>query len=331
VWSYDPGTAASSWYSADEATKQHGTAELVSVEVDGTSYTAADLAKNATTDKQYYKDGVLCAPADSVVTMKLLPARGYQLLTDTLNDGEIALTPLEDDDSVGMYTFDMPADGVNLECGFEAAKDLVESDSADVTEGTISTADGAVKNGTLLLTITDMDDEDAKTSISAKAARPSDVVAYLDMSLVGQVFQGADGVSWDTELTSLPSAITLTLTLSDDIAKSSNQFYIIREHDGQYQQAAVTFDSAAKTITFKTDKFSSYAIAKGVPTSNTNANTNTGSNTGTNTGSNTSSTSSNSSSVPKTGDTNSTTPLAASALCSAAVAAVALRRMRKEQ
>ena len=58
VWSYDPGTAASSWYSADEATKQHGTAELVSVEVDGKSYTAADLAMNATTDQQYYKDAL---------------------------------------------------------------------------------------------------------------------------------------------------------------------------------------------------------------------------------------------------------------------------------
>ena len=329
TWKTDPSDTAKSWYSADEVTKQHGTAELVSVEVDGKEYTAAELAKGKETDKQYYLNGVLCAPADSVVTMKFLPERGYQLIEDTICGGEVAVVANDSADQIGVYTFDMPANGLKLECPFSASEDIVESESPDVPGGKISGATEAAKNGTLNLTILDMENATAKTNIAAKAVKPADVVAYLDLSLSNMIYQGADGIAWETPLTELPSAITLTLNLSDEIAGSSNQFYIIREHNGEYQQAEVTFDASTKSITFKTDKFSNYAIAKGT-LSNNNGNNNNNNNSSNNSSSNNSNSNSNGSNVPKTGDTNNPMALAVSAACSAVVAAFALRRLRRE-
>ena len=318
---------ASEAHTVTWADQPNGTAELVSVEVNGATLTKAQLEANTSSDVAYFLNGALRAPAGSEVTAKFLPARGYQLVSENICGGAIDITPNDADTAIGEYTFIMPASDVTLDCGFVAVQDNVESDSTAVTGGSISDAESAVANGTLELFIDDMEEGSDKTAIAAKATRASDVVAYLDLTLVNLVYQGAEDISWETGVTSLSSPIALTLELSDEIATSSSQFYIIREFEGQFDQATVTYDASTKSITFKTDKFSSYAIVKGTPSgTNTNTNTNTGTNTsGTSTSG---TTNSNTSTTPKTGDTNAPAPLAASALCSAAVAVVALRRLR---
>ena len=323
TWKTDPGTAASSWYDSAAATTAHGTAELVKVDLanSGGSMTAAELAAKTTSDTAYYKDGVLCAPTGSEVTIKMLPARGYQLLSETICSGKIEVVSSDSDDDIGYYTFEMPSEGMALDCGYVASKDIVEVDSTAVTAGTITNADAVVTNGTLELDIDDMDsDDEDRAALVAKASNASDVVACLDMTLYNIINQGSDDASWDSDLESLPSALTLTLTLSDSIASQASSFYIIREHDGNYQQASVTFDSTAKTITFKTDKFSYYAIVKGTPGASTTTTTTTPTTTST--------TTSSASSVPQTGDTNDPAPLAAAAFGSAIVALVAVWRIR---
>ena len=138
------------------------------------------------------------------------------------------------------------------------------------------------------------------------------------MELDKVVYQGNDEDYWDTPVTTLTTPITLTLRLADDVAASASSFYIIREHDGNYQQAETTFNATDKTITFKTDKFSNYAIVKGAPAAS-----------GSSTASSTSSTGSSGSNTPQTGDADKTLPWVLSAIASALVAAYALRQLKK--
>lgn len=346
------GADAKAWFNDELAVVQNGSAELVSVTLPedqgSTQLTKDELSKKTSSDSAYYLNGVLCAPEGSTVVMKLLPARGYQLKSNTINGGNIEIKADAKEDQVGVYSLEMPSDGVALDCGFEAAKDTVSSDSAAIPAGTITGADSAITNGTLDLAISDIKDDTAKKNLAAKASSADAVVAYLDLSLANVINQGSEAATWKTSLTTLPNTISLTLTLSDDIAKSASSFYIVREHEGEYQQASVSFDAASKSITFRTDRFSSYAIVKGAPgnsanaNNNTNANTNTNTNTNTNAnpttpsnstsntsnaGSNTGSSAS-SSNLPKTGDTNNMVPFAICAVCSAVIAAYALRRLR---
>ena len=306
---------AKKWFNDEKAVLANGTAEVVSVKLPdadgGATMTAAELASANTSSSAYYLNGVLKAPANSTITMKLLPARGYQLLTSTINGGLITVKALTDEKKIGQYTFSMPttSEGLALDCGFTAYADKIVSSSPVVTGGSISNANTAIKSGTLALTIEDVDDSDTKKEFNAKASSGS-VVAYIDTTLDNIVAQGSEAKVWEDTLLELPQAVTVTLKLSDSAVSGASQFYVIREYDDNYQQASVTYDSSAKSITFNTDKFSTYAIVKGTPSNSSGGS---------------------GSSTPKTGDTNNVMPFCVSAVLSAAIAAFSARRLRRSQ
>lgn len=328
TWKTDPGSAASAWYDSAAAATAHGTAELVKVDLPngGGTFTAAQLTQKTNADSAYYLNGVLRAPEGSTITMKLLPARFYQLLSNKICGGTIQVTPVESDEEgdEGTYTFAMPKEGKALDVSFTAATDKVVVDSSAVTAGTITAADAAVKNGTLELDIEDIDDADEKKDFAtgAKVANANDIVAYLDFTLTNIINQGSSEDTWDIDIESLTSPITVTLTLAPNVASQSSSYYIVRynEDDDKYEQAPVTFDSAAKTVQFKYSKYMSYAIVKGSSSGATPTTPTTTTPTTT--------TQSTSSSVPQTGDTNDPLPLAIGAVCSALLAFVAARRIR---
>ena len=323
-------TAAAGEQTISMSSVSNGTAELINVKLpSGTTKTAAELQSAATTDEAYYSNSVLKAPAGSTVTMKFTPARGYQLTKNSICNGTITVTADDDDDHVGYYTFTMPttSEGIDLDCGFTAQDDAVESDSSTVVSGTIADATSVISSGTLRLDVSDIDDSDIKAEFNAKASSASNVVAYVDTWLYQVTTQATtsdvDNV-WEDPLDETSAPITVTLKLSDSATSGATQFYIIREYEDNYQQASVTYDSSAKTITFKSDKFSSYAIVKGAPpTSTSSSSSTTGS-------SSTTSSSSSSSTSPKTGDTNDVTPFAITSVLAAGVAMYSGRRLRRE-
>lgn len=325
VWA-NTSADAKSWFNDEQAYLANCKTELLSVKLaSGTTLKAADIPETAGSDNVSYSKGVLDAPAGSTIMVRMTPARGYQLNKQTICNGAIKVTAIdEEDEDVGKFTFSMPESGTALDWGLVTFADLVESSSDAVTGGKISDADTVITSGSLLLSVDDLDDDDLEKQLAAKASSAASVVAYLDIMLDNIVNQGAEDESWYTEVATTPTAITLTLTLSNSIANSASSFYIIREHEGNFQQAPATFDATAKTITFKTDKFSSYAIVKGSPGSSTTTSTSTTTPSTSTTTSGTSSTS-----LPKTGDTDRTTPYMITAICSLAVAAFALRRMRQ--
>lgn len=99
---------------------------------------------------------------------------------------------------------------------------------------------------------------------------------YIDISLFNTVYKGSADDSWDTQVTELRKAATITLQLEDGV-DGSNIVIIHKKHDGTYEVIETTYDPVNNTITFTTDSFSNYALAT-KETSNTAKAPNSGAN-----------------------------------------------------
>ena len=108
---------------------------------------------------------------------------------------------------------------------------------------------------------------DGSSAISAEdktlvdKARSGDIVGmYLDIDLFKQI-----GDNNPVQVTSLDEKIAVTLDVPASLINSNNKkirtYYVIRVHNGATTVINPTFDAANRTLTFKTDRFSTYAIS----------------------------------------------------------------------
>lgn len=88
---------------------------------------------------------------------------------------------------------------------------------------------------------------------------------YLDINLYAQVedSQGAD--KGKIQITEAGTKISLTISLPEEMINSDNTvertYKIIRVHNGKAEEIACEYDEVNGTVTFKTDRFSTYALA----------------------------------------------------------------------
>ena len=115
---------------------------------------------------------------------------------------------------------------------------------------------------------------------------------YLDINLFKKV-----GGNAATKVTETNGKVKASIFIPESLWKSGRTFEIIRVHDGVATAIAGTYDENTHVFTFKTDKFSTYALAYKDPASSSDSGT---------TSDSSSSDSSNStqSTAPKTGDPN---------------------------
>lgn len=144
---------------------------------------------------------------------------------------------------------------------------------------------------------------------SAKGA--STIGMYIDISLYAKV-----GTSEPRKVTNTSGTVTITVQVPEALintdSKVSRTYQIVRVHDGIPSVITCTYDETAKTISFETDAFSTYALAYndtintvGNDDTDNDKNNDTSDNAGNNTDSNTTNTT-NSSVGNETSNTNST-------------------------
>lgn len=78
---------------------------------------------------------------------------------------------------------------------------------------------------------------------------------YLDITLWKKV-----GSSSEKKVTNLAKPISVTVTVPSDLRNASREFVVLRVHKGKVS-VLEDLDSATNTVTFKTDRFSTYALA----------------------------------------------------------------------
>ncbi|MCR5605111.1 MAG: InlB B-repeat-containing protein [Lachnospiraceae bacterium] len=132
--------------------------------------------------------------------------------------------------------------------------------SYDVVEDIMSTgevlelAEGAYGNVTISLTNTDKTiDEASKKKINTAIGQKP--LTYFDLTVV-KMISGAS-----TNITELGVPMQVIVEIPQEIYKSGKTYSILRLHDGELS-VLPDLDDDPKTITFKTDRFSSYAISE---------------------------------------------------------------------
>ena len=263
-----------------------GTISFVKAVYNGVTYNSVDdLNNNCGLTYCNWSDGMVAPhdpdgstgsaefPVGTVLTIRLIPDAGYQLVSFGINGG--AFEPQE---NIGEYTFTIRGGNAHLAADFEPVDNAVDTDAASAIEAGSIVIDGEEFDmGTARLDVSDVELTDEQVNNFENAA-PSgySVSNYIDISLFNTVYKGSADDSWDTQVTELGKAATITLQLEDGV-DGSNIVIIHEKHDGTYEVIETTYDPVNNTITFTTDSFSNYALAT-KETSNTAKAPNSGAN-----------------------------------------------------
>ena len=155
--------------------------------------------------------------------------------------------------------------------------------SGDITaDELVQIANGASVD--IVLTVKEANVSDEVKTAMAQAAKDYTIGQYLDISLLKYMtVNGSQQAA--VALPTTKDALTISVAVPDALINTNsavNRTYcIVRNHDGAITVLDAAFDAASKTLTFKSDRFSVYAIAykdTAVPGSGSNPGSNNSSN-----------------------------------------------------
>ena len=156
-------------------------------------------------------------------------------------------------------------------------------DSGDITADELAQiADGASVD--IALTVKEANVSAGIKTAMAQAAKGCTIGQYLDISLFKYMTVNGSqqaGVALRTTKNALTISVAVPDALINTNSAVNRTYCIVRRHDGAITVLDAAFDAASKTLTFKTDRFSDYAIAykdTAVPGSGSNPSSNNSSN-----------------------------------------------------
>lgn len=156
-------------------------------------------------------------------------------------------------------------------------------DSGDITADELAQiADGASVD--IVLTVKEANAPDEVKTAMAQAAKDYTIGQYLDISLFKYMTVNGNrqpGAALHTTKNALPISVVVPDALINTNSAVNRTYCIVRNHKGTIDVLDAAFDATGKTLTFKTDRFSIYAIAykdTSVPSSGSNPGSNNSSN-----------------------------------------------------
>ena len=155
--------------------------------------------------------------------------------------------------------------------------------SGDITaDELVQIANGASVD--IVLTVKEANVSAEIKTAMAQAAKDYTIGQYLDISLFKYMTVNGSQQA-DVALHTTKDALTISVVVPDALINTNsavNRTYcIVRNHEGTITVLDAAFDAANKTLTFKTDRFSDYAIAykdTAVPSSGSNSGSSNSSN-----------------------------------------------------
>ena len=266
----------------------NGTLRFVSLQYKGNTYNSIDELEALNKpymdfDQSRNDEGGAVLPAGAKLTVELVPKAGYQLTEFTCNG-----QAFETQEQVGYYTFDVPAGNFHWGATFSKVDDVVKTNTQSVESGTIELGgqEDSMAIGTARLDVSDKDVLDNQKGKFEDTAGDYKISKYLDISLFNTVYKGSANSSWDTSVTDLDNEATISLKLDESI-NAEDVVLIHEKHDGTCEKIDTTYNAETKTHSFKTNEFSTYAIAiqtteeevtENTETVNTSSNPKTGDN-----------------------------------------------------
>ena len=135
--------------------------------------------------------------------------------------------------------------------------------SGDITaDELVQIANGASVD--IVLTVKEANVPDKVKTAMAQAAKGCTIGQYLDISLFKYMTVNGSqqaGVALHTTKNALTISVAVPDALINTNSAVNRTYCIVRNHEGTITVLDAAFDAASKTLTFKTDRFSIYAIA----------------------------------------------------------------------
>ena len=125
-------------------------------------------------------------------------------------------------------------------------------------EKAIIDAGKSVKIEVVVKDITESVSKEEKKKIE-ETIKDKVIAAYIDISVL-KTIEGQDTQSVSNTNSKIKFALSVPDELLDE-SKPERKFYIIRNHDGKIEILDSEYDPVNNTLTFETDRFSTYAIA----------------------------------------------------------------------
>jgi hypothetical protein len=117
----------------------------------------------------------------------------------------------------------------------------------------VAIVDGAV--GNIAISVTKQADVDEPTKKVMRNAVGNKPLQYFDITMMKTLNGNTERIE------SLPEAMEVIIEVPDEIYKKGRKYSVLRVHNGELT-VLPDLDDDPKTITFRTDRFSSYAIAE---------------------------------------------------------------------
>ncbi len=106
--------------------------------------------------------------------------------------------------------------------------------------------------------------EEDKKLVEAQLNSTNTVAMYLDLKVVASVSKNGVKAGDDVTVSETGTPVKFTVALDDSLINTKNTvdrtYQVVRVHNGVVDVLPATFDADNKTITFETDKFSTYAV-----------------------------------------------------------------------
>ncbi len=235
----------------------HATLEILSVTYNGVTKTKGEAGTGFDFNTSNNQQGATL-PVGSIITVRITPDYGYQLTEFTINGGAFTAT-----NEVGVYTFEIKPGNFHLGAHVTKVEDEVKAESSKVSEGAI-TLNNNLSEGSAQLTVNDANIDSNKIKGFENAAKGYEVKNVLDIDLYQVVYKGTDNSNdvWSTKISELNNKATISIKLEEGV--NAEDIVIVHNiHDGETFEIIPidSYDPKTRTITFKTNSFSNFAIA----------------------------------------------------------------------
>ena len=189
------------------------------------------------------------------LTVKLIPRYGYQVVEFGPNGMKREVSS----SNACEYTFTIDNGNAHIGAKCEPVADEVSSSTDEITSGKITLDENELSMGTAVLDVSDTKVDEAEKGEFIAAADGYAIDSYLDLNLLEVVYQGSKDSVWSSEITQLKEEAAISLKVSGELSEDVK--IIHQKHDGKYEILEAVYDEVSKTVTFKTNGFSKYAIA----------------------------------------------------------------------
>lgn len=199
--------------------------------------------------------------AGTEVTFKLVPDTGWRYKEGTFKfNGDASERVVKPTEDPGVYIFTMPSNPIHVSCEFEEAEDKIDvAESNAVKAADIVVPNGAI-NGVAEFGVADIELTPEQEVEFANAAKDMVPETALDLSMNEVIDKIGTEESWVTPVRELKKSMEVTLGLESSLG-GYEEYTVVRQHGDVIEQLDTQYDSKTNSITFETDKYSTYVIA----------------------------------------------------------------------